>query len=450
MHREFHNKHNLHSVRTIWAGLFASFLIAVNAHSACVLPDIAMPIDEQLTHLPDCQRNPAYLAQIGHLLNLQRRYTDALDHLERALLYDPDNLGIQLNYSIALSGSGDLLSAQHLLDAIAAHADLSPAMRQALAQAKNRLHQSLAGTDADAEDSPFSLRLGANLRLGHESNLLGTPSLTQLELSFPGELVTLPLTEGNQPRSGSTTRSEARLALAWRTHNGNRWEFNTNLSQRRSAAVPESDTHQSEMALEYNPAPANGWAPYASAAHVKLATNNGAEYTSQGITAGLQTPLSATSDAACSARVGLEWQDRQLASNPILSGVYTGAAIHWACHTAGSHWQISLKTGFDRPQDASRPGGDQTVSAIRAMANTGKWLWDMELSHAQDSTGYSALLDNNALRTTTRANARMEYQHPLGRQWLGALGLEWSAQNSNLPLFTLRNWGPYASVRWVW
>lgn len=409
-----------------------------------------MPLDEQLKQLPGCQRNPAYLAQIGHQLNQQRRYAEALDHLERALLFDPDHLGIQLDYAIALAGSGDLLSSQLLIDAIAAQIDLPPLVRQAVLQAQQKIRQSDVASDSVAQGSDLAVRLGANWRYGHDSNLLGNPSLTQIELSFPGETITLPLTETNQPRAGSYTRSEARLAMAWRTESGNRWELNTNLSQRQSAVVPESNTQQSDITLEYNPVPTNGWAAYASASKIQLATASGAQYASHGLALGLQTPNSPDTTDACSARIGLEWQSRQLVSNAILSGTYIGSALTWACTPAGQQWQLAVKTGWDRPHDAARPGGEQIVSSIRAMTYTGQWLWDAELSHIQDTMGYSALLNNNALRSTTRLSTRAEYQHLLGRSWLGALGFEWSAQNSNLPLFTVRNWGPYASVRWVW
>jgi Flp pilus assembly protein TadD len=81
------------------------------------------PLEEQLAMVSDCQRSAPFLAQIGRLLIAQGRYADALDHLERAIMFDPDMASAQLDYAIALAGSGDMLSARQLLDNIIAQPD---------------------------------------------------------------------------------------------------------------------------------------------------------------------------------------------------------------------------------------------------------------------------------------------------------------------------------------
>lgn len=442
----------LHTSTNQLAIFIATVFIAGAAHSTCVIPPFDTPLEDQLALLPECQRNAAYLAQIGRLLNAQRRYLDALDHLERALMFDPDLQGAQLDYAIALAGSGDLLSARQLLDTIIAQPDLSPEMRQTLVQTQQRMAQQAAGAAPDGAEGPFTLHLGANIRSGQDSNLLGAPSLSSLELTFPGEVVVLPLTDSNNPRPGAYTRADAKLELGYQTAAGNRWDLAANLMQRNSAAVPESDTRQSELVLEYNPTLANGWATYASASRVQLSTESGTQYASQGVAVGLQSSaVVLESRSLCSARGGVEWQTRQLASNPILSGHYTGLAALWSCSTAGGgQWQVFAKTGQDRPTEPDRPGGDQNVASVRAVASTAALLLDLELSHTHDTVGYSALLDNSAVRHTSRFNARVEYQRPLGAKVLGTLGAEWSYQDSNLPLFRVRSWGPYAAVKLVW
>ncbi len=403
--------------------------------------------------LSDCQRSAPFLAQIGRLLIAQGRYSDALDHLERAIMFDPDMASAQLDYAIALAGTGDILSARQLLDNIIAQPETTADLRLALIRAKQRLPRPVGLLPATAvSEGPLTVHLGANLRSGHDSNLLGAPSLTRLELTFPGEVIELPLTENNFPRPGAYTRSEAKLELSYQNADGGRWGLAANLMQRNSPAVPEANTRQSEIAMEYSPPMSNGSGTYWNASRVNLTNNSGTQYTSQGMVMGLQSKAYITqARSICTARAGFDWQDRQLVSNPLLSGRYTGLASVWSCNTpGGGQWQISAKAGHDRPANLERPGGEQTVSNLRAFASNGTVLVDVEISHAQDTTGYSPLLDNNAVRQTTRLNARLEYQYPFSQRLVSTLGAEWSNQQSNLPLFRLQSWGPYAAIRYVW
>ena len=435
------------------AVLVVVFFVAGSAQAACVVPAFGTPLADQLALLPECQRSAAYLSQIGRLFNAQGRYVDALDHLERALMFDPDQVGTKLDYAIALAGSGDMLSAGQLLDTIIAEPELPATMRLTLAQAKQRLmSQAILPPPATVDDAPYLFQLTAGLRAGHDSNLLGSPNLSELTLTFPGEVVVLPLADSNNPRPGAYKRYEVKLEFGYRRDNSDRWDFTANLAQRRSAAVPESDTQQSELAIEYNPSLANGWSPYGTASGVNLTSTGGTQYASHGVSVGLQSAAIATeSRGICSARMGAEWQDRHLGSNPILSGRYSGLSALWSCTSAsGGHWQLNAKAGHDIPVQDDRPGGNQAVASVRAAASTNTWFVDIELSRAQDSTGYSPLLDDNATRQTTRVSARLEYQQPLGARLVGTLGAEWASQISNLPLFRVQNWGPYAALRYTW
>ena len=81
---------------------------------------------------------------------------------------------------------------------------------------------------------------------------------------------------------------------------------------------------------------------------------------------------------------------------------------------------------------------------------TGSVLIEAELTTSQDTTGYSPLLGNAAVRDTRRITARLEYQRTLGARLLGTIGAEWSTQDSNLDLFRVQSWGPYAALRLLW
>ncbi len=435
--------------------VFAAILIAASAHATCAPPGFDVPLDEQLALLPECQRNAAYLAQLGHLLISQGQYGDALEHLERALMFEPNLPAAQLDYAIALAGTGDLLSASQLLDGILAQPEISPDLRGTLTEARQRIarQQNLNSTPIEAQ-SFFTF--SANLRYGRDSNLLGAPNISSLALTTPGGTVILPLADGSAERAGNYTRADVRVDYMRQQPDGSRWELAAAGLNRTSPDAPDANTRQTELTLGYSQNPRAPWAGYLSASWININTLGGTRYASQGINMGFQLP---SQTAACRTRAGLDWQNRDIQSNPILSGYYIGINTLLTCAAAwNGQYQVAAKIGVDHPKDATRPGGDQLLASIRglgAWATTG-WgvpgtaLVDLEYNMARDTTGYSPLLDSNAQRRTRRLTLRLEYQRVLTPFLLATLGAEWSAQVANLELFRVRTWGPYAALRFTW
>lgn len=449
MHYEFIKKCTRH------AALFAAFLIAASAHAACTIPLFDAPLEEQLTLLPDCQRNPYYLAQLGHLLIAQGHYSEALEHLERALMLDPNLPAAQLDYAIALAGTGDLLSASQLLDSILAQPELPPELHHILTEAKQRITQQQSPTTL-ATEAQHALTLSANLRYGRESNLLGTPNISSLALTTPGGIITLPLADSNAPRAGAYMRADLKLEYTRLQPDGSRWEVAAGTLQRNSPEATDANTQQTELLFGYSQNPSAPWAGYLGTSWVNIDTIGGTRYSSQSLTAGRQLPLV---PSACRVRTGLEWQNRDMHSNPLLSGYYNGINTVLTCTPAwGGQWQIAAKMGQDRPKDPNRPGGDQTLASLRGvgiwpttgLGVMGSVLIDLEYNITRDANGYSPLLDNDAVRQTKRLSSRLEYQRPLSPHLLATVGAEWSNQDANLSLFRVHSWGPYAALRLTW
>ena len=102
----------------LWLGLAQAVLFTPSAPAragdtpACS----ATTPQDMLAAVPACQKDAAFLAALGQLLNSQGRYLEATDHLERALMLDPGLKDAQLSYAIALAGTGDVSSATALLD----------------------------------------------------------------------------------------------------------------------------------------------------------------------------------------------------------------------------------------------------------------------------------------------------------------------------------------------
>lgn len=438
-------------LRPLWGiGLLACAGVAQAAD--CAVPE-SVPseaaLDRLLQRLPDCQRDPNYLASIGHLLNERGRYVEAAEHLERALLLAPQLKGAEVDYAIALAGSGDLPSALGLVDNLLAEPDLPGPLRPVL------MRQRLAWT----QRSPVQVRTVLNARVGHDSNLLGSPNLSTLTLTFPGQNVELPLDESYQPRAGLYGRLDAQLEARGELGPRGQWDAYLGLRSRRSDAVSQAGSDQIDAAVQYNDyqrSPA-GRGFYAGAAVSKLRARTGIEYRAQALSFGLG---SMTWPRGCDAKLGVDLQNRDYLNNSLLSGRYSGASVVFACEASPRlQWFAALKAGVERASDAARPGGDQDQYAIRAGAfwtvparggrPADQVLLDLEVAQSRDRTAYSPLLESGRLRDVRRSTARAEYQYTVRPGMLLIAGAEWTVQQSTLALFSSRSWGPYAVVRWT-
>jgi hypothetical protein len=422
------------------------------ALAECVVPagtpdDAAL--ERLIEELPQCQREPDYLAALGNILNQRGRYVEAGDHLERALMLAPDLKGARLDYAISLAGMGEVQSARLLLDEILADPNLPAHLKPALERQRRSW--------ASATD--WQTRLLASARVGHDSNLLGSPDLSSLTLTFPDQIVVLPLDDSARARSGSYQRVDIQLEARRQTSSGGQFESFFGLRSRTSSAVDDADSRQADALLDYSSylRRNNGAGFYAGGSTSALRSGSGIRYKAYGVAAGIG---SASLVAGCDARMGLEIQERKYLNNDLLSGRYSGIASSLSCDRQGIQWLASAKAGNDRARHEERAGGNQTQYALRGaviLSSVGPGsfakgrLWmDIEFSRSSDSSGYSALLESGRSRVIRRASGRVEYQYPLSGSLQWVAGAERVSQHSNLALFSQRSWGPYLALRGAW
>lgn len=421
--------------------------------------------------VPTCQNRPDWLANLGHLLNGQGRYKEAADHLERALMLDPDLLDAQIDYAIALAGTGDLLSARGLLESALTHNNLPERLREPL----QRQMLALDTLRPPQQPKAWLTRLHLGVLLGHDSNLLGAPNLTGLPLTLGNTTQILPLEPGYLAQPGRYMRHEATIHTLHRQPDGEQWDVLLNFRQRRSQDLVQASADQYEWVTERSTlgagADPNTAGSYLRASLAKLHTQVSGGYKVHALAGGWGRSLSVgNAGPVCQARAGLEWQARRFEDNSILSGNYKGLAANWSCMPAlngqaGQQWQAAVRVGQDAPQDATRAGGTQDQSAFQLQwtvpahqimtAARGHWQMDAEWVLARDSTAYSPLLENGAVRKMYKQVTRLEYQRQLawalaGEAWQFKLGYEYLGNHSNLPLFNMRSQGPYISLRVQW
>lgn len=427
--------------------------------SACGPQAQAHSLEQLLENVPTCQRQPDWLTHLGQRLNEQRRYPEAAEHLERALLLAPQHLGAAFAYAIALAGSGDLPSALQLLAQLSTRPDVPEAQRRDLLAAQVRMAETPLPVIGNAVG--WTQRHSAGLRVGYDNNLLGAPRLNSLTLTLPSGDATLPLDAASQPRPGTYQRADVRLEATHTHTSGRRTDVALALQYRNSPSVSSANTTQTEWLLDTQPGTQANGGPWASLGLTSLHTQGGTHYR----TIGLTTGWAWQPNANCQPRLGAEWQTRRLTSNPVLSGNYGGLVASWGCSTtrppgkADAHpwlpqsWQLNARAGVDQPTQTNRPGGAQRATAVRATLRWPLWVAEAELLHTQDATGYSPLLSNNLTRHTARGLVRLERFIPL-QQWSPGLyatvGVEMYGQQANLALFKIHSTSVYAAVRKQW
>jgi len=436
----------------------------------------ANALEQLLQAVPTCQRDPVFLAELGQRLNQQGRYLEAADHLERALMLEPALKDAQLSYAIALAGSGDTPSATALLQDLLNTPDLPATLRAPL----ERQLAALART-TNTEPTGWRTRFSVATRVGYDSNLLGSPNLESLTLTLPGQNLVLPLDPSYLAQGGGYARVDALANLQRHSADGVHWELEASLRSRASPALPQAGSTQTDVVLERSHMSAQAGAssgqgtnPAASGSYYGLSLSDlqaqsGLRYQAWGVVGGWAGQWNWSDTAKCSARAGLEWQDRSYPNNPLLSGRYKGLSLLWACeHSQSGQWQVGIKTGSDEAQDTARAGGNQAQSSIRlagilplaSIAPEGtqalpslrhaRVLADLEYSQQSDASGYSPLLESGMVRSAERRAARLEYQHPLGSKAEWVIGLDWAAQASSLALFAQDSRGAYTGVRLAW
>ena len=232
--------------------------LPLQAEAGAAVPDAARPLacrtlnaslEALLAEVAQCQTDAEFLAQLGFLLNAQGRYTEALDHLERALMLNPGLKGAQIDYAVALAGIGDYASALTLVQDLLA----DPALPSGLVPVLQRQIENLSvsmNTGTATTDKPLRVRGTAGVQVGYATNPLGSPNLSSLILTFPGLPVELPLDGSYLARPGSYGRADASLSMRYDAGADVLYDFFGGVQGFRSVLAESSRSQQAEFAVE--------------------------------------------------------------------------------------------------------------------------------------------------------------------------------------------------------
>lgn len=404
-----------------------------------------------------CLRDAQFQAYRGAVLLALDDHAAAVEPLERALLLQPDFPGAELDLAVAFARLGQTQAARAMLAQVEQRSDLPPGLRAALARQQVALSQEPAAT-------AMRNRWQLTLMGGHETNLNNAPAVNQLTLTLPNGLgrQTLPLAPSSLPRSGNAVLGTAQWQgvrpageSLWVLQAEGRWR----------------ETHEASTGFRQVDTAAT-WlqAPQADRQWIGRVAGTWLEFGGHPLVRSLrglaQYQLPALGGGTCRPALGAEVDSRRFPSSADLDGLYRGGVLSWICpgRKQGSEdptlFTVQLRAGRDRPDAAARAGGTQTRSELRAQWDTplptpwrgvlGPGRASVQASYVRqvDSSGYSPLLEDNAIRETRRAALQVEASFALGGGLFAVGTAEAAAQRSNLPAFSGRQRSLYLGLRW--
>jgi hypothetical protein len=384
-----------------------------------------------------CWSNPQFLAELGHLLIKQKLYLDASEYLEASILLDPSNQNAQVDYALALSGSGDLRSGSSMLSALIKQPWLPAELAPSLGLAKDILNQGV-----------WRERGLAGLTIGYDSNLLGAPNISGLALTVSGQTAVLPLSGSYLAKKGGYGQADVQYEAQKMDLEGRRYDFYGSVRQRIAPGYSDANFTQLNLVGEYGSPRSFGeiYLNYGLSGYQTYSENF---YSNNTVGAGAIVPFA----GSCAMRMGASAAMRRFATNTILSGNYLGGQAIFGCQSP-FYWQFIANWGQDMPVDSQRPGGAQNQATLRALTvipvPIGQVLLDGQWASYQDHQGYSPLLADGSARTMTQYSLKTEYQYPIKPDVQAALGYNWVNQLSSLPLFAFSSSGPYIALRFGW
>lgn len=436
----------------------AQVLQACPGGFAAVASGVAAERSQELGRLQSlstaCLLSADYFAYQGQLLLQQGRFADALVALERSLLLDSAQPGVQLDYVIALSKTGDDQSARALAQQVLSRDDAPPAVRAVLEEVLREARD----PGAMADSSPWQWRGYVMSMLGTDSNLNSATSADAINLTLPNGNVSLLLDGSSRPRSGNAWISAGQVTAQASLEGG----VLVVQGETRERLAPGNSgfaySQQDAFAL-YRPNSPDGWVPRIAVSNFSM--DGAALFTGLSGSAWREFGGANLSDklAGCTYRAGLEGERRTYAQDSTQNGFYGSVLGALTCTEGDNHYQWGVQGGRDWASSALRAGGNQTRVDFKALWDR-QWSWgrtttEWVVSELRDSAPYSDLL-GGITRSALRQNIRISLTKRLHSEekpnaWGGLYSVtvfEVLRHKSNLELFDVRGESLYTGLRY--
>ena len=455
---------------------------------------------------PSCLRSAGFYAVLGQWLLVTRHPRDAIEALERSLLIEPEQAGVQLDFALALAESGSAVMAKALTDQIMLRPDVPLALKEKInelrssefAQKKDKEGSSLEIGSVQREGLSNIKALGSEeawgvsghvqMMLGHDNNLNSASFVNTVNLTLPNGIVPLTLDPSSLPRGGGTLVASSQV-VAQRPWGEHQLIMSGSWMGRDTPQDPSLSFHNEEFLASVKPKSDLGWHFKSVLNHFELGASNfynGLSMTAWKQTAGLGFDREKASSFAnehqgsvsspdinasplgpglpredalrCFNKWGAEVDRRTYAQDASQNGLYAGLLIGVSCKLNRSQFNLVFQSGVDWASDKLRAGGNQNRQDLRF-----QWYKSFEKSRVgveigqqwlKDSTTYSDLL-GGIERKTQRNSFRLSYQYQIAEKlsmitrdlnWVTSI--ERQAYRSTISLFNLRGDSVQTGLKW--
>jgi hypothetical protein len=453
-----------------------------------------------------CLRSAGFYAILGQWLLVTHHPRDAIEALERSLLIEPEQAGVQLDFALALAESGSAVIAKALTDQIMKRPDVPLALKEKineltsteLSQKKDKEGSNIEVSSAKREGLLSIKELGSEevwgmsgnvqMMLGYDNNLNSASFVNTVNLTLPNGIVPLTLDPSSLPRGGSTLVASSQI-MAQRPWGEHQLIMSGSWMGRDTPQDPSLSFHNEEFLASLKPKSDLGWHFKSVLNHFELgasnfynglsmttwkqtegfgfdrqeassvASENTGSASSIDINARLSGPGLTLSDALiCFNKWGAEVDRRTYAQDASQNGLYAGLLIGGLCKKNRSQFNLVFQSGVDWASDKSRVGGNQNRQDLRfqSFKSFEKSRVGVEIGQQwlKDSTTYSDLL-GGIERKTQRNSFRLSYQYQIAEKLSMIAGdLNWvtsierQAFRSTIGLFNLRGDSVQTGLKW--
>ena len=424
-----------------------------------------------------CLKSAPYYAMLGQMHLLAHQPKEALESLERSLLIEPNQPGVQFDFALSLAESGDEESARALIDQIMLRPDVPASLRQSISKLKDlpksvALGPEIANSDKGLSGSGQTQGLGPSaptwglsgnmgLMLGTDANLNSASFVNTVNLTLPNGVVALNLDPSSLPQKGPVHLATAQV-IAQRPWGEKTLLLSASWMGRETPTTPGLGFNNEEFVAHLRPLGDLGWHQRMAVNHFELGGSNfyngfaWSNWWQRNESEKLKPLLG--EQVACFSKAGADLERRTYAQDASQNGVYLGAMLGGACSVRQNQVHVTVQDGQDWASDAVRAGGNQRRLEMKVQwfhfREKARFGLEIGQQWLRDSTTYSELL-GGIDRNTQRNSVRMSYQYQLfdklsmmegSLAWVTTL--ERQSYRSTISLFNLRGESLQTGLKW--
>ena len=394
--------------------------------------------------------DPDTLYLLGSVAQEAGDYELAGSAYERAVMIQPDFAGAWLDLAVVTRMNGDDATAQSLFDYVIQEFSPPPPLLSRIALLRR---QAISPTLAAVSPAYSGWHGELRTQIGHDSNANNGITLTSLPLlAGAGIIVDIPIADEERARSDTAYQTSAllRYGHAFNDRGDRRGEVLLALTQRSNHDLGDFDTR--DLLVGGSLIQDTDYGSISQRLTMQQIRLGGRD-----LLYGARAALGWERQyGACRLGLGGELEQRHYASVRNLD-----ARIVWLQGGGGCLARIGdtpvqaamlLRHGQDTAVHERAGGNAQRYELTTVVAAELRPRVVLEglfaLAQTHDSNLYSAILADNAVRRTTRTQARLQLQFPLVGSVDGFVSIERLKQSSNIGLFAQNGRIVWAGIRY--